>query len=63
MVKKYVVELDGFGEAHLITLACSKAPAGRKRWTIRLLADQLVELQIVESIGRETVRTTLKKCA
>ena len=42
MVKKYVVELDGFGEAHLITLACSKAPAGRKRWTIRLLADQWV---------------------
>jgi len=54
-------KLDGSGEAHLIALACSKAPAGRKRWTIRLLADQLVELRIVESIGRETVRTTLKK--
>ena len=54
-------KLDGAGEARLIALACSAAPRGRRRWTIRLLADKLVELQVVDSIGRETVRTTLKK--
>lgn len=54
-------KLDGRGEAHLCKLACSKAPKGRERWSVRLLADQLVELQIVESISRETVRRTLKK--
>lgn len=54
-------KLDGAGEAKLIALACSAAPQGRRRWTIRLLADKLVELQVVDSIGRETVRTTLKK--
>jgi hypothetical protein len=54
-------KLDGAGEARLIALACSAAPQGRRRWTIRLLADKLVELQVVDSIGRETVRTTLKK--
>ena len=54
-------KLDGEGEAHLIALACSEPPPGRDRWTIRLLADKLVELSIVESIGREAVRTTLKK--
>ena len=54
-------KLDGRAEAKLIALACSAPPAGRKRWTIRLLADQLVRLEIVESIGRETVRATLKK--
>ncbi len=54
-------KLDGEGEAHLFTLACSEAPPGRVRWTIRLLADKLVELEIVDSIGRETVRATLKK--
>jgi transposase len=54
-------KLDGRAEAKLIALACSAPPAGRNRWTVRLLADQLVRLEIVESIGRETVRTTLKK--
>ena len=54
-------KLDGKAEAQLIALACSKPPQGRKRWTIRLLADKLVELEIVESLGRETVRQTLKK--
>jgi transposase len=54
-------KLDGRAEAKLIALACSEPPAGRNRWTIRLLADQLGRLEIVESIGRETVRTTLKK--
>lgn len=53
--------LDGDAEAKLTTIACSKPPDGRKRWTVRLLADKLVELEIVDSIGRETVRMTLKK--
>jgi hypothetical protein len=53
--------LDGAAEAQLIALACAAAPDGRKRWTLRLLADQLVELDVVESISRETVRRALKK--
>jgi len=48
-------------EAHLIALACTEPPAGRKRWSVRLLARKLVELEVVEEIGRETVRATLKK--
>jgi transposase len=54
-------KLDGDQEAHLIAVACSKAPEGRSRWTLRLLADKLVELEVVESISPECVRTTLKK--
>lgn len=54
-------KLDGAGEAQLIALACSAAPQGRRRWTIRLLADKLVELRVVDSIGRDTVRRALKK--
>ena len=54
-------KLDGDQEAHLIATACSKAPEGRSRWTLRLLADKLVELQVVESVSPECVRTTLKK--
>ena len=53
--------LDGEGEAQLIALACSEPPEGRARWTLHLLADKLVELQVVESISHETVRSTLKK--
>ena len=53
--------LDGFQEAHLVALACSSAPEGHARWTIRLLADKMVELEYVEEISRETVRQTLKK--
>jgi len=53
--------LDGEGEAQLIALACSEPPGGRARWTLQLLADKLVELQVVESISHETVRSTLKK--
>jgi hypothetical protein len=53
--------LDGKGEARLIALCCSEPPAGRNRWTIRLLADKFVELAVVESVSRETVRRTLKK--
>jgi transposase len=54
-------KLDGTGEAHLITLACSKPPQGRASWTLRLLADRLVELQVVDTISTETVRQVLKK--
>ena len=54
-------KLDGRQEAHLVTLACSPAPNGHGRWTLRLLADKLVELDIVDGISHETVRQTLKK--
>src|SRR6266436_3994309 len=53
--------LDGKGEAQLIHLACLQAPDGRQRWTLELLADQMVRLGYVEHISPETVRTTLKK--
>jgi len=55
------VKLDEKARAHLVALACSDAPDGRARWTLRLLADKLVELGIVESISYETVRQVLKK--
>jgi transposase len=54
-------KLDGAQEARLVALACSQAPEGRVSWTLRLLAEKLVELEIVETICRETVRQTLKK--
>ena len=53
--------LDGKAEARLLALACSPPPRGRARWTLRLLADRLVELEIVEAISTETVRRALKK--
>jgi transposase len=53
--------LDGKAEARLIALACSTPPRGRTRWTLRLLADTLVELEIVDTVSTETVRRTLKK--
>lgn len=53
--------LDGEAEARLVQLACSQAPDGRNRWTMQMLADKLIELEIVETISDETVRTTLKK--
>ena len=54
-------KLDGEGEARLIAVACSEAPAGRSRWTLQLLSDQLVALGVVDSISHECVRMTLKK--
>jgi hypothetical protein len=54
-------KLDGDKEAPLVKLACSQPPQGRARWTLRLLADRLVELEIVDSICHETVRRTMKK--
>lgn len=53
--------LDGEAEARLVALACSEAPAGHARWTLRLLSERLVALEIVESIHLETVRRVLKK--
>jgi hypothetical protein len=53
--------LDGDQEAYLIALACSQPPAGRRRWTVRLLAAKLVELNYVDHVSPETVRQTLKK--
>lgn len=54
-------KLDGRGEAQLIAVACSQAPDGHDHWTLRLLADKLVQLEVVENISYETVRRTLKK--
>lgn len=53
--------LDGDAEAHLIALSCSRPPKGRSDWSLRLLADTMVELAYVESVSYETVRQTLKK--
>jgi transposase len=53
--------LDGEKEARLVALCCGTVPAGRGRWTLRLLADELVKLEIVESVSHETVRQVLKK--
>jgi transposase len=53
--------LDGEAEARLVQLACSPAPDGRQEWSMQLLADKLIELEVVETVSRETVRTTLKK--
>ena len=54
-------KVDGEVEAHLVALACSEAPRGRSRWSLRLLAERMVELGYVESVSHETVRRTLKK--
>ena len=54
-------KLDGGAEARLIALACSRPPEGRDCWTMQLLADKLVELEVVEAVSDETVRRTLKK--
>ena len=54
-------KITGEEEAHLIALCCSQAPEGHARWTLRMLADKMVELDIIESISYETVRRTLKK--
>jgi transposase len=54
-------KLTGKQEAHLVAVACTPAPAGQLRWTLRLLADKVVQLGFVDSIARETVRQILKK--
>jgi hypothetical protein len=57
----YTRTLDGAAEAHLIALAWSTPPAGRQRWTMRLLADRLVQLEVVDTVSHETVRRTLEQ--
>jgi transposase len=59
--RQYARALDGDGEAHLIALACQKPPEGRSRWTLRLLADRMVELEYTDQLSYQTVRRTLKK--
>jgi transposase len=54
-------KITGEEEAHLIALCCSQAPEGHDTWTLRMLADKMVELALVESVSHETVRQTLKK--
>ena len=56
-------KLDGEGEAKLIAMRLGKPPAGYGHWTLQLLADELVALEVVDSISHETVRKTLKKTA
>ena len=57
----YERSLDGRQEAHLIALACATPPEGQARWSLRLLADELVRREVVEAVSYETVRRTLKK--
>lgn len=59
--REYERKADGEVEAHLITLCCSEPPQGYAKWSLRLLADKMVELQYVESFSYETVRRILKK--
>jgi transposase len=59
--RQYSRTLDGDGEAHLVALACSQAPEGRSRWTLRLLADRMVVLEYVDAISKDTVARALKK--
>jgi hypothetical protein len=59
--REYHRKLDGHQEARLVALACSEPPQGQARWSLRLLADKMVELDVVEEISYQTVRRTLKK--
>ena len=59
--RQYVKKADGDFEAHLIALSCGKPPHGHARWSLRLLADKMVELAYVDSVSYETVRRVLKK--
>jgi hypothetical protein len=59
----YARKLDGAQDAKLVALACSGLPEDKKRWTLRFLAERMVELEIVPELSHETVRQTLKKCA
>jgi hypothetical protein len=59
--REYRRKLDGQAEAHLVALACATRPEGQRCWAIRTLAAKLVEAEVVETVGRETVRLALKK--
>ena len=58
---QYVRALDGDAEAHLVALACQKPPEGRSRWTLRLLAERMVQLSYEDAVSKDTVSRTLKK--
>ena len=58
---EYDLLIDGRLEAQLLALSCSAPPEGQARWSLRLLADRLVELELIDSVSHETVRRTLKK--
>jgi len=57
----YAKKADGDFEAHLIALSCSEPPAGFSRWSLRLLADKVVELKYIDNVSHETIRRVLKK--
>lgn len=59
--REYRRALDGDDEAHLVALACQKPPEGRSRWSLRLLADRMVQLEYVEAVSKDSVRRVLKK--
>ena len=59
--REYKRRLDGEAKAHLIAMVCSQPPEGYKQWSLRLIRDRFVELDYVDSISHETIRTTLKK--
>jgi hypothetical protein len=61
--RQYPRRLEGEQEARLVALACSAPPEGHKRWTLRLLAERLVQLEVVDEISYETVRQALKQTA
>jgi len=61
VVRGYRRKADGDFEAHLVALSCSKPPEGFSRWSLRLLADRVVELEYIESVSHETIRRVLKK--
>jgi hypothetical protein len=59
--REYPRKLDGEREARLVAVACSTPPTGYERWSLRLLADELVRLEVVEAVSHETVRQTLQQ--
>lgn len=59
--REYARKLDGEQEAHLVALTCGAPPAGHTRWSLRLLADELVRLDVVDTVAHETVRQTLQQ--
>jgi transposase len=59
--REYEHSLDGEAEAYLIAIACSEPPAGRERWTLRMLQDEMIKRKYVDEVSHETIRTALKK--
>ncbi|HEV2734601.1 MAG TPA: helix-turn-helix domain-containing protein, partial [Longimicrobiaceae bacterium] len=59
--REYARRLDGAQEARLVAVACGAPPTGSERWSLRLLADELVRLEVVDSVSHETVRQTLQQ--